>query len=341
MKIANVRGYWSTNIGNSFFQISSEGIFNELNVSSFSFPDAPGYINVGKGNPKNFFDFSEILDVDYICIHGPFFRKEFDKIYLESLKKACSRGIKIIGLGVGAMHYDKKSLSYYKNWINEIDFQMIATRDEDTFNFLNSFGVNFPIYNGIDLGFLLRFYAPQPSFKENKKFVCFNFDQILEPKIYKSSNGVIKLDNSRYSFTKRFSNEPRGILKKAFPFIRPYFKVFKNTSLDKYEIIRLDHRFNPYSRKRIYSDANTFSMDTPDGYLLAYANSRLTLSNRVHANVATLSYGNPSMYFSDSKRAKLLDRLDLSGIYNKPMLLEQDKLEHEKKSLIEFISNNL
>ena len=82
-------------------------------------------------------------------------------------------------------------------------------------------------------------------------------------------------------------------------------------------------------------------MDTPEGYLLAYANSKLTLSNRVHANVATLSYGNPAMYFSDSKRAKLLDRLNLCEIYNKPMKLSSDILDLEKNNLVEFIKNNL
>ena len=88
-------------------------------------------------------------------------------------------------------------------------------------------------------------------------------------------------------------------------------------------------------------DKNTFAMDTPEGYLLAYANSKLTLSNRVHANVATLSYGNSSMYFSDSKRASLLDRLGLGEIYNKPMSLNPDLLEDEKNGLLNFIKNNI
>ena len=82
-------------------------------------------------------------------------------------------------------------------------------------------------------------------------------------------------------------------------------------------------------------------MDTPEGYLLAYANSKLTLSNRVHANVATLSYGNSSMYFSNSKRAKLLDRLGLKDIYKKPMSLKKEILEEEKHNLINFILKNL
>ena len=82
-------------------------------------------------------------------------------------------------------------------------------------------------------------------------------------------------------------------------------------------------------------------MDTPPGFLIAYANSLLTLSNRVHANVATLSYGNKAMYFSDSKRAKLLDRVGLNEIYNKPMSLSKEVLDNELNSLKTFIKNSI
>ena len=338
-KIATVRGWWSTNIGNSLFQISAEGIFKEIGSQVITVPDAPGYMNVKKGNPNNYFEFMDLIDADYYCIHGPFFRKEFDKIYLENIKKLKRRGVKIIGLGVGAMHYDEKSIQYYNQWLKECDFDLVTTRDELTYDFLKGKVRN--LYNGIDLGFLIKFYRPQPNFINDKKLICFNFDQIPEPKFYEDKNGIILLDDKMYNFKKSLSNEPRGKFKKIFPYIRPYFKKFEEVSMNGYTIIRTDHRFNPYSRKKIYSDKNSFAMDTPEGYLLAYANSKLTLSNRVHANVATLSYGNPAMYFSDSKRAKLLDRLNLGEIYNKPMKLSSDILDLEKNNLVEFIKNNL
>ena len=339
MKIASVKGWWSTNIGNSLFQISAEGIIKEINAEIITVPDAPGYMNVNKGNPNNYFEFMDYIDVDYFCIHGPFFRKEFDKIYLENLKKLKKRGVKIIGLGVGAMHYDDNSIKYYNQWLKEIDFDLITTRDELTYGFLKGKVRN--LYNGIDLGFLIKFYKPQPNFINDKKLICFNFDQIPEPIFYEDNNGMILLDDKKYNFRKSLSNEPRGKFKKIFPYLRPYFKQYKDVSMNGYTIIRTDHRFNPYSRKKIYSDKNTFAMDTPEGYLLAYANSKLTLSNRVHANVATLSYGNSAIYFSDSKRAKLLDRLELGDIYNKPMKLSSDILDMEKNNLLDFIKNHL
>ena len=181
----------------------------------------------------------------------------------------------------------------------------------------------------------------QPNFTNGKKFICYNFDQIPEPTFFEDINGPIKIGDKFFNYKKSLSSEPRGVFKKLFPYIRPYFKGFHNKQINQFDIIRLDHRFNPYSRKKIYTDANTFSMDTPAGFLIAYSNSSLTLSNRVHANVATLSYGNKSMYFSDSKRARLLDRLDLNEIYNKPMSLSKEVLDMELNSLKTFIKNSI
>ena len=156
----------------------------------------------------------DFLDVDYYCIHGPFFRKEFDKIYLENIKKLKRRGVKIIGLGVGAMHYDEESIKYYNRWLKECDFDFISTRDELTYNFLKGRVRN--LYNGIDLGFLIKFYKPQPNLIDNKKLICFNFDQIPEPVFFEDKNGPISIDNKNYNYEKSFSNEPRGIFKRFF-----------------------------------------------------------------------------------------------------------------------------
>lgn len=339
MKAATVRGYWSTNIGNSLFQISAQGLLKDLGLKTIWVPDVPGYINVKKGNPNTYFEFLDHLDIDFLCIQGPFFRKEFDRIYLDLLQKASSRGIKIIGLGVGAMHYDSLSIQYYKNWIEKINFSFISTRDRLTYDFLQPHIKN--LHDGIDLGFLIRYYAPQPKFINNEKVVCFNFDQIPEIKLFKTQHGEIKIGSENYGYKKSFSGEPKGILKKAMPYILPYFKKYTISEIENFKIIRTDHRFNPYSRKKIYNNPNSFAMDTPDGYLLAYANSELTLSNRVHANVATLSYGNRAMYFSNSKRAKLIDRVGLGEIYNKPMILNLDFLEQEKSNLLEAIEKTI
>jgi hypothetical protein len=45
------------------------------------------------------------------------------------------------------------------------------------------------------------------------------------------------------------------------------------------------------------------------------------------------------MYFSNSKRASLIDRVKLQEVYNKPVFLNLDMLEEEKASLKEALKN--
>lgn len=333
IKVATVEGYWSTNIGNALFQISAQEIFKSIGAEVIVVPDFPGYVNVKRGNPENYFEFMDRIECDYFCLHGPFLRREGVEIILPTLKRLVARGVKLIGLGVGAMHYDIEAVDSYSHWFEDIPFEFIATRDEVTYTFLNNMSNIKNLHNGIDLGFFISRFRPQPSFLNNKKLLCFNFDQIPEVKLFQSEQGSIVIGGKPYDYKKTFSGEPRGILKKLLPFVYPYFKTFKTNNLGGYEIIRLDHRYNPYSRKKIYSSYAGFAMDTPSGYLLAYANSALTLSNRVHANVASLSYGNMSMYFSDSKRAALLNRVGLNDIYEKPMSINQELIDTELTTL--------
>ena len=68
--IAIVAGYWSTNIGNSFFQLGAEyllhQVFPEDRVVMLS--DQPGYWNVRLGNPANALGLLEHVALDYLVI---------------------------------------------------------------------------------------------------------------------------------------------------------------------------------------------------------------------------------------------------------------------------------
>lgn len=329
LKIATVEGYWSTNIGNSLFQLSAQEILKDLGAEVIVVPDLPGYINVNKGNPSNYFEFMDVVDCDAFCVHGPFFRKETNKILLPLLKRLQKRGVRLVGLGVGAMHYDSKAVSAYQEWFEEVNFDLLITRDDNTYRFLKErVGIK-NLWSGIDLGFFISRVKPQPAFKDKEKLVCLNFDQIPEPRFLPSADGAIEIGSTNFEHRKVLSSEPLGIGKKLLPFLSPYFYTNDFDKLGGYRVIRLDHRYNPYWQKKIYGSAAGFGFDTPAGYLLAYANSVMTLSNRVHANVATLSYGNPAMYFSNSKRAALLDRVELGDIYTQPMVVNQAIIDDE------------
>jgi hypothetical protein len=339
IKIGTVEGYWSTNIGNSFFQMVAKEMLGRLDVEVVVLPDVAGYANINKDRKCDAFEISQYLELDYLCVQGPIFRREFMTLNYRVLKDLTERGVKLIGLGIGCMHYESDNLELYDAIISDLDWAFISTRDERTYNMLEGKISN--LHNGVDLGFFLSMYFPMPKLNLSESLICFNFDQTMEPRVKRDDHGKIQLKDGTYGVEKRWSKEPRGIFKKLFPFIRPFFVKFSRTNIGGMLLVRTDHRFNPYAWKRIYSDRNVFASDTPIGYLMIYANSEITLSNRVHANVATLSYGGKSMYLSDSKRASLLDRMGLETIYKEPMSLSRSVIETEHKHLIGKLSEVL
>lgn len=102
-------------------------------------------------------------------------------------------------------------------------------------------------------------------------------------------------------------------------------------------ILRPEHRFNPHVTWKIYKQINAVASDEPFTYFNVYAHTVLTLSDRVHACVATLAYGNPAMLFTPSLRSALFDRLGLSEIRQRPVVLDPAQLRLEKDREMEFL----
>jgi len=102
-----------------------------------------------------------------------------------------------------------------------------------------------------------------------------------------------------------------------------------------------NHRYNPMYIKKIYSLPHTYSGDTPFPYWAIYKNSKLTISNRVHACVATLSFGNPAWLFTKSPRAGLLDRVGAGDIKEQPVRIDIPRLQKDKAEMIAFVKQVL
>lgn len=106
-------------------------------------------------------------------------------------------------------------------------------------------------------------------------------------------------------------------------------------------IIRPEHRFFPHVTKKIYKRGLAFASDEPYTYLTAYANSTVTLSDRVHACVATLAYGNRAMLFTPSPRSALFERVGVKQIKDRCVEIEPASLNELQKQHIDSISNAL
>lgn len=344
LKIGVYSGYWSTNIGNSFFQLGAEYVLRKAFPDADIFPiaDEPGYIFPKKGNPINSFNPTHHLELDYAVILGPFIRPEVSEIVLPTLRILKSRGVKILAMGVGMMDYTKSTIEMSRQILKEIDPHLFLSRDAETFEAFKDCTRN--SYNGIDLGFFSNNVYTGSGVSGN--YVALNFDQLPEPKICEtlkpSDQFQFMLKDSKFSLN--FPEGKKRRYEKGFKhqlLDRMLFKQEFNDKIGEYDVIRTEHRYNPVLLKKIYSLPNTFSSDIPHPYWAIYKNSQLTISSRVHACVATLSFGNPAWLFTKSPRAYLLDRVGASTIKTGPTWVNSDLLDYEKEQLIAFIKNNL
>lgn len=343
MKIGIYAGYWSTNIGNSYFQYGCKYLLNKAfpDATIFFISDEAGYINPQKGNPANSFNSILNIEMDVVAILGPFIRPELKNIAIPTLLNLKEKGVKIIALGVGMMDYQPETIRYANKILTEISPDIFMTRDRETFTAFGNICKN--SYDGIDLGFFSSdVYDNSPGLSGD--YVTFNFDQIPEPIVIRGDEGDYPFVFEGELYSLRFNRlrkkiSERGFLYQIIDAFIPNYNF--NKSFAGKTIIRTDHRYNPVILNRIYRYPNTIASDIPEPYWAAYKNTKLTVSNRVHACVATLSFGNPAWLFTKSPRSYLLDRVGATEIRKGPVSISLDYLAEEKNKMIDFVREHL
>ncbi len=348
IKIAHILGGWSVNIGNAFFQLAGYHVLRE------SFPDAeidiipeqpgyPSYWNRSGGNPANYFDYVNHLKPDYLVLMGPVFRREMFSIWGEALEQLMVTGTKLVLLGVGAMTYAEADIQRYRDFLSRFRPALMVTRDSDTFRLLGDLADH--ACDGIDFAFFLSDYYPYQKIDALAKTIALNFDKIPEPRI--SINAVPSAGGTSFDF----AGERWQV---AFPRFRRWLArssrygmflegaLFGGRDVDKigrYDVVRLDHRPHPLLRAKTYRSPRALVNDTPYPYLDIYGNAAVTLTDRVHAAAAALQYGKPALLFSTSPRVRMLERLGLEDILNRPVWLDTALLEEEKEKVKTFLKD--
>jgi hypothetical protein len=356
MKISFILGDWARNIGNAFFQLGGLHVLKTiLPNAKFSIigeqPGYPSYWNPRCGNPANYFEMATQMDTDLLVLMGPMFRPETQKIWGDSLEKLLHRGTKLVLLGVAAMNYEREHIATYREFLKKYPPVLFTSRDTETYKQLGDLAEY--AYDGIDFAFFLpELYQPVGFFSEVERLVL-NFDKIPEPEIrinnpFHSPAAQNNSLNAQFNFNSetwylRFPKYRSKLARHSRHLMFLEGVLFRSKSFSKigqYEIIRTDHRPHPMISRKTYRGKNMFTNDTPYPYLEIYSQSVLTLSNRIHACVAALSYGRSAMLFSSSPRVRMLERLGLQNITNHPVYIDPNVLQREKEKLIMFLQEH-
>ena len=76
-------------------------------------------------------------------------------------------------------------------------------------------------------------------------------------------------------------------------------------------------------------------------YLSLYANCSTVYSDRVHACVATLAFGNKARLIDDTPRAHLFETLDAGNVRNEIVQLDPEKFASKKQEHLDALSKAL
>lgn len=242
---------------------------------------------------------AKIFKFDYFIIPGCVLTVPFFTIYGELLKEKANEGTKIIFLGASGNFYTDYEISFVTQYLKEIKPYAIMTRDKVAYENYRLLSKN--SYNGIDNVFFVN-KLNIPKLKNNLgEYVVVNIE---EPKHQKEKDGIIK----------KLQTENKNI-------------VFTN------------HKPYPYSKIGKLAREKIYISDYPLDYLLLYKNASVVYSDRVHACIPTLSFGNKAFLISDSPRKSLFENVGLENITKE--IVQIKELEKKQEEQISFLSNLL
>jgi len=339
-EIGFVGGYWSTNIGNSFFNIGAQFVLQKIfpfdRVRMIS--DQPGYWtfwNKKKGNPRNALDLIGSYSLDYLVLLGPCLTETFGALWEKSLEKLFSRGTKLIILSAGQMKYTEQETESARKVLQKYKPYILSSRDRETYENFHDCAEH--SYDGIDLAcFVSDIYRPNNL--NIGKYITLNLDKLPEPDFAESNSmddAQITIEGKSYILN--FPKLRNSLCEKSdvFRYIDSFLPFRTNRDhIEDHKIIRIINRFNPMVTKRVYQEKNSFVSDIPYSYLDLFANSEVTVTDRVHSCVASLVYGKSAILCKKTGRSKLLDRIGAEKIQEKNIKINQEFLVNEKNNLI-------
>jgi len=322
IRITYLGGAWPTNMGNSFIDLGS------MHLLKMACPDA--IIHFASEIPQWFFyhnkktianalNVASLIKSDYLVVSGMLCCDEFIKLYEPIISKLIQRNVKFVINGGGGLKYSQREVDNFRDFLKRNPPYAFISRDEPSFK--NYSDLAKYSYNGIDCGFFLSDYF-NPAELNLPDFVIFNFDN-------SNLNKFVNFIKSKAFFKKSKVKIPKIIDKLV---VRTHHSCWPDI---KYGIIDLG------VPREYFNIPNTIISDIPEDYLNLYANTKATYSNRVHACVATLSFGNPAMLFSQDSRAYLFDRIGAYTIKEDITYPNIERIAQEKSKHIAFLSSLL
>lgn len=307
---------WKTNIGNGFIdkgaKIILESAFPESEITEVS-----GYqLHVSNslqslrdlisGNQSNLsgskglepFSIAELINTDLAVLPGCTLTEHILETYSPVLDMFAEKDIPILFLGAGSSDFSLGSQNIVEDILDEFPNIGMISRNPDVFDmYSDSFDSS---KKGIDCAFFINDWYSPPSSTES--FIASTFDKTEE------------VDTDFPERVIRPNHTPFGIPHRSTKF--------------QSRIISISDEFS--------NGDNTFISDRLKDYLFIYANASKTYSDRIHACVPALAYGNQAKFCYDSKRVNLFDMVSEKSIEDDLISISKESLKNEKAKQIKY-----
>lgn len=351
-RIALVSGFWGQNIGNAFYNVGGK---HALEASCPGarvefIQDQPGYRTFHKqhtGNPVNDLGLLKHIEADYIVLQGPMLTTTFRALWRDTFASLRRKGTRVILLSAALFRYTDEEVALNREFLKEIEPVIFSTRDLPTYEAFKDLSPY--SHAGVDSAFFVPdTYAPYRL--DLPPYLAVNFDRFPEPRIRTAgvNSGLPRTNESRASTFSalgcqwslaypRFQEwmSHKGKIQSYLGAMVDFRKL--PSEVAGYLVVRPEHRFNPHITWKIYGRPNAVASDEPWTYFTVYANAQMTISDRVHACIATLAYGKPAILYRHTKRAYVFDRVGAGSIGSEAVTVDPHYLRREKDALISFL----
>jgi len=250
---------------------------------------------------NRFINIGELVDADLAILPGCVLYQFALEIYRPLLEDLNDRDIPIVIMGAGGGDYAQSTQQYVRDFLSEIEPIGLMTRDEIAYQVYSDTVEH--TYNGIDCAFFIDdWYTPPQA---NTTFDAAAFDKQDEPADISNGQRIIRTDH--------------------VPFGEPH-KGFTQ----KVQTARDQHGF--------FESNNILVSDNIRDYLFIYKNAIVTHSDRIHACVPTLAYGNQARFWFSTPRAALFERVLNEDISGEAVSIDQHRLSRQKSEQVSALA---
>ncbi len=219
------------------------------------------------------FSTTKLFKFDALIIPGCVLTVPFFTIYGKLLRDKAAEGCKLIFLGASGNFYTDYEVNYVRNELKALKPFAIMTRDSVAFEKYKDLSDN--VYNGIDNVFFVNRLGLPALDTEAGSYVVVNLEEPKHAEIKK--------------------------------------ELIRKLTAENKTIIYSNHKPYPYKKvSKLAKEDNMMISDYPLDYLTLYRNVDTVYSDRVHACIPTLSFGNKAVLYSDSPRKSLFENVDIT-----------------------------